>query len=411
MIFLIDDKKQRQLGYGWNDDKFNNVKKFVMPIYNYEQILEENIRNNIFKSGNVVLFHESFFDTTYNKHEKDSITIRTELEKYAKSSEDFSVAFFSGSKNSRFREKNVINLPVGTLYANLEIFVEKYVNGETDFRFLLFGENPDIEEYLIQSLEIANQNLDLIKNYESSAKNLYLKPSKDFIQKPLLEFDEKIIFKVSDKDFNEKVLEWLNEKNYDNIFIPLCIGSILSDYNGLRLAMHIRTTSTLSQFANIFIYGIVDHSYLVQNEYYDVLKTKNVKLIEYKRSSFKDALFLNLSDLKKDILSDELNKIKLNPQGSYFDNHSIANVWGVYQLARNANIKIDEIKDFEFEKLTDIYFKWLIAKNNLSTSISEEQKNEQLKYYEKLNEQLRYTEKLPGVKVVKKIDLSKFKRK
>jgi hypothetical protein len=175
--------------------------------------------------------------------------------------------------------------------------------------------------------------------------------------------------------------------------------------------LHIRTTPTLSQFANIFIYGTVGHSYLLQNEYYDVLKTKNIMLIGYKRSSFKDALFLNLSELKIDNLSDELNKIKLNPPGNYIDNHSIANVWGIYQLARNANIKIDEIKDFEFEKLSDIYFKWLITKNNLYTSISEEQKNEQLHYNEKLNEQLRYTDKLPGVKVINKIELSKFNRK
>lgn len=411
MIFLIDDKKQRQLGYGWNDDKFEHVKEFVMPIYNYEQILEENRRNTIFKSGNVVLFHESFFDTTDNKHEKDSLTIRVELEKYAKSSDDFMVAFFSGSKNSRFHDKNIINLPVGTLYANLEIFIEKYAKSITDPRFLLFGENPVIEEYLTKEIEFANQNLDLLKNYESSAKNLYLKPSKDFIQKPLQDFDEKIIFKVSDKDFNEKVLEWLSEKKYDNIFIPLCFGSILSDYSGLRLALHIRTTHTLSQFANIFIYGIVDHPYLIQNEYFDILKTKNVMLIGYKRASFKDALFLNLSDLNLDNLAVELAKIKLNPPGNYFDNHSIANVWGVYQLARNANIKIDEIKGFELEKLSDIYFKWLIAKNNLNISISEEQKNEQLQYSEKLIEQLRYSEKLPGLKVVKKIDLSKFNKK
>jgi CheY-like chemotaxis protein len=376
MIFLIDDKKQRQLGYGWNDDKFNNVKKFVMPIYNYEQILEENIRNNIFKSGNVVLFHESFFDTTYNKHEKDSITIRTELEKYAKSSEDFSVAFFSGSKNSRYREKNVINLPVGTLYANLEIFVEKYVNGETDFRFLLFGENPEIEEYLIQSLEIANQNLDLIENYESSDKNLYLKPSKDFIQKPLLEFDEKIIFKVSDKDFNEKVLEWLNGRKYDNIFIPLCIGSILSDYNGLRLAMHIRTTSTLSQFANIYIYGFVDHSFLVNNDYFDVLKTKNVQLIDYRRSSFRDAIFQKKTKMMKSELSAELVKIRMTPPKDYEDSHSISNEWSIIrwfktlEASRIIDYTPDEIESIESKINSNLYYKYLTSRFPLDDAIA-----------------------------------------
>ena len=277
---------------------------------------------------------------------------------------------------------------------------------------MLYGSNHLIEEYLINSYIKANNEIDQLLDYDSQSINLYIRPFQNFIQKPLLKFDEQTIFnKVSDDDLNDLVLKWLNHKKYQNVFIPLCFGPVLSDFNGLRLALHIRTTSTLSQFANIYIYGIVDHSYLVQNDYYDILKTKNVQLIDYKKSSFRDALFLNFSDLNMDNLSVELDKIKLNPPGNYYDNHSIANVWGIYQLARNANVKIDELEGFEFEKLSDIYFKWLITKNNLYTSIPEDQKNEQLEYNEKLIEQLRYTDKLPGVKVIKKIDLSKFNRK
>ena len=36
----------------------------------------------------------------------------------------------------------------------------------------------------------------------------------------------------------------LLEEKYDNIFLPLCFGPTLSDYNGLRLATHIRCTDT-----------------------------------------------------------------------------------------------------------------------------------------------------------------------
>lgn len=404
MIYLIDDKKQRQEGYGWNDLKFDKFKHCLRPIYNYDQIIDEDLREKIFSPGSIVLFHESFFDTANNKHEKDSLEIRVELEKYAKRFGDFSLAFFSGSKNSRSNENNVINLPVGVLYKNLEVFIEKYSKGMNNLRYLLFGENPEIEEYLSQSYDQANKNLDNLSNYDSELTSLYIRTHQNFIQKPLQVFDQETLFsihEISDSDLSELILDWLNKKNYDNIFIPLCFGPVLSDFNGLRLALHIRTTSTLNQYANIFIYGTVDHSFLLQNEYFDVLKTKNVRLIDYKRSCFKDALFLNLSQFKLDELAGEMERITLNPPGNYFDKHSIANVWGVYQLARNANIKIEEVTGFESEKLNDIYFKWLITKNNLGLSISEEQKIEQLKY----------AEKLQGVKVLGKIDLTKIKRK
>jgi hypothetical protein len=402
MIYLIDDKKQRQLGYGWDDMKIEKFIHFLKPIYSYDQILNDNIREKIFLPGSVVLFHESFFDAESNRHAKNSITIRIELEKYAKKNHDFKLVFFSGSKNSRYQDKNIVYLPVSNLYRNLENFILNYSKGDSDLRFLLYGRNHLIEEYLTNAYTKAHNELDQLLDYDSESINLYIRPFQNFIQKPLLSFDEQTIFnKVSDNDLNDLVLKWLNKKKYQNVFIPLCFGPILSDFNGLRLALHIRTTSILSQLANIYIYGIVDHSYLLQNDYYDVLKTKNVRLIENKRSSFKDALFLNLSDLKIDYLSEELEKIKLNPPNNYFDNHSIANVWGVYQLARNANIKIDKIEGFEMEKLSDIYFKWLITKNNLNTSIPDEQ----------INEQLKYAEKLEGIKVIGKIDLSKFNRK
>ena len=402
MIFLIDDKKQRQLGYGWNEMKIEKFNPFLKPIYSYDQILNDSIREEIFSPGSVVLFHESFFDAESNRHAKNSMTIRIELEKFAKKTENFKLVFFSGSKNSRYQDKNVVYLPVSQLYINLEKFILNYSKGDNDIRFLLYGSNHLIEEFLINSYIKANNEIDQLLDYDSQSINLYIRPFQNFIQKPLLKFDEQTIFnKVTDDDLNDLVLKWLNHKKYQNVFIPLCFGPVLSDFNGLRLALHIRTTSTLSQIANIYIYGVVDHSYLLQNDYYDVLKTKNVRLIDYKRSSFRDALFLNFSDLNIHNLSVELDNIKLKPPGNYYDNHSIANVWGVYQLARNANIEIDEINGFEKEKLSDIYFKWLITKNNLNISISEEQKVEQIIY----------AEKLEGIKVIGKIDLSKFKRK
>jgi hypothetical protein len=39
-------------------------------------------------------------------------------------------------------------------------------------------------------------------------------------------------------------------------FYHYALGNVLSDYNGLRLAAHIRCTSSLNQLSRIFVYGI-----------------------------------------------------------------------------------------------------------------------------------------------------------
>jgi hypothetical protein len=140
--------------------------------------------------------------------------------------------------------------------------------------------------------------------------------------------------------------------------------------------------------------------YLLQNEYFSILKTKGVELVDYSKKAFQYVVSLKSTPLKLHELPKELNKLELQPPKKYFDNHSIANVWGVYQMARNANIAIEEIEGFEKEKLNNLYFKWLIVKNRLDEPIPDKQQQIQRQY----------AEILPGIKVLGKIDLSKFKK-
>jgi hypothetical protein len=93
-----------------------------------------------------------------------------------------------------------------------------------------------------------------------------------------------------------------------------------------------------------------------------------------------------------------MSKLDLQVPKDYEDNHSVANEWGVYQMARNANIDISDVTGFDRDKLTSLYFKWLITKNRLDLPISSDQKKAQKTY----------AELLPGIKVLGKIDLSKF---
>ena len=101
--------------------------------------------------------------------------------------------------------------------------------------------------------------------------------------------------------------------------------------------------------------------------------------------------------------SREISKLTLEVPDNYEDNHSIANEFGIYQLAYNAGININEITDFDKEKLNSIYFKWLIAKNGLYEDLPEKNYKE--------NEIFRTEIQNRGLKIVGKIDLSKIPKK
>ena len=400
MVILIDEKKTRQeKDYNWDNERLFQFRKSILPIYTLEE-LEKNSKN-IFSDGNIILFHESFLDNT--KLKSEASLRRQKIEEFVSKNPSSQLAFFSGSKNTRKMQDRIASLPVTTLYENLESFLNHYNRGEINLDYLLYGDNHEIEKLLYDSRELALKRIDSKPAIIKHKSNLFISTDEKFIENPIeVCVIKEILFQESDVELHDLVTNWCDEKKYDNIFIPICFGSTLSDFNGLRFATHIRCTKTQSQFANIFIYSFVELSFLLQNPFFNILRTKNIKLIGFKKNEFEIRGNTQHDEFVQEELSHELDKFYLkHPQNYLDDNHSIANVWGIFQLARNANVKIEDIKGFEYNKLKDIYFKWLIAKNNLSSSISEEQKQEQIKY----------SEKLIGVKVVDKIDLSKIKRK
>ena len=64
MIYLIDDKKNRQSDYGWSKEKLDKYIDTITSIYTYSEIKKMEDKAEIFKKGNTVIFHESFFDNT-----------------------------------------------------------------------------------------------------------------------------------------------------------------------------------------------------------------------------------------------------------------------------------------------------------------------------------------------------------
>lgn len=165
MIYLIDDKKQRQINFGWNTEKLSNYAQILQPIYSKEEL--DNLRETIFSSDNAILFHDSFFDNPINKHDKNLIEIRQELIKYA-SREKRTVVFFSGSIASRNIEDSIAYLPVEILYNNLEVFCQNHIgnHGVSLVNIIVYGKDYAKEEQLI----IKNNIWNLLYDCENSSK-------------------------------------------------------------------------------------------------------------------------------------------------------------------------------------------------------------------------------------------------
>ena len=158
MIYLIDDKKQRQELLGWNQSKFEKYISILKTVYSYKQIKEEDLNNedNIYSDNSIILFHESFFDNVDNSHKSDSLKIRNELINWCLTN-NVPIVQFSGSNNSRNKDGNSISLPVKILYQNLELFINSINSNDNldkSLNILLFGENFNIEEILQLKKEI-----------------------------------------------------------------------------------------------------------------------------------------------------------------------------------------------------------------------------------------------------------------
>jgi len=332
MLYLIDDKKYRQENdYQWTTQKLKKYADVVKPVYTLVEFTK--LKDQIFQNGNTVLYHESFLDGTTS-----SITSqqnRIELEEFALNNDNFKLAVFSGSMFSRKLVGNIAHLPVSVIYDNLEIFLSKTGQGECNLNFLLFGNMPLIEKYLNEKLNEALATTNKENKAKIIGENIMLRPVKGYISNAIANADEKVLFNkdLSDEKFSDYIDEWLDESKYDNIFIPLCFGTTLSDFNGLRFATHIRCTESINQLSRIFIYGFADIEYLFNHECFNILKTKNVELIPFSKTAIEKAGNKPENELTLVQLIEEVKKIKLNIPRDYDDNHSISNEWAINQWA------------------------------------------------------------------------------
>lgn len=330
MVYLIDDKRRRQENdFGWNEKKFQQYKDVLIPIYGIEELLEK--AEDIFKSNNSVLYHESFLDNSI--YSSEALEKRKRLEEFAANNKEFNLVLFSGSKFNRSLSDNTAHLPVSILYLNLEMYLFQAQEGRKDLNFLLFGKNPKVESELNEKLKKALSEIESSPADIPNQNSLFLRTVKDNIQNPIENCVEKTLFNkdVSDAKFSEYIDSWLDDVKYDNIFVPLCFGPTLSDFNGLRFATHIRCSDTINRASNVFIYGFVGIGDILDQECFNILKTKNVKLIGFQKSQFQKVGNEHKEKLSDDDLPIEIKKLQLNIPKDFEDNHSINNEWALYK--------------------------------------------------------------------------------
>ena len=256
MIYIIDEQINRQLEYGWTEEDFAQYNTIVKTIHKEEEFLEDILKNK----ENIIFLHESFPD----KNTKEKIYQRNK-EKV------IFIGVFSGSKNERRKSENRIDLPADVFYKNLAVFLDKVKERDFNIDYLLYGASPEREQQLLSELEKRNNKEDNLAPIASNHRNLLCLTSEEYIDNPFEDAPEVTLYEDEEKgDFSDSRLHTivsgeLNGDNYDNIFVPLCFGNSLSDYNGLRLAAHIRCTKTINQLSNIYIYGFVGYKDLLEH--------------------------------------------------------------------------------------------------------------------------------------------------
>ena len=360
-IYIIDEQINRQIEYGWIEEHFAQYKTIVETIHREEEFFEDILKNK----ENIIFLHESFPD----KNTKEKIYQRNK-------EKAISIGVFSGSKNERRKSENRIDLPADVFYKNLTVFLDRVKEGDFNIGYLLYGASPEREQQLLSELEKRNIEEDNLAPIASIYKNLLFLTSEDYIDNPFENAPEVTLYEDEEKrDFSDSrlhtiVREELDGDKYDNIFIPLCFGNSLSDYNGLRLAAHIRCTKTINQLSNIYIYGFVDYKDLLEHPCFNILKTKNVFLIDYSKKAIQEADKNTISSLKEDELTKEIQKLVL---AAPKDNHTIANEWAIYRWVTmiGTGVRDEGIDIINRNIQQNLYFKYLqtiypVVRNELS---------------------------------------------
>lgn len=358
MIYLIDDKTSRQTDYGWLDSKLEEYSDVMTSISDFEKLSV--CMDAIHKADSIVMYHESFINAVENVHKNDISQLLKDIEEEP----SHKIAYFSGSKCQRSMNSNgsICNLPPDVLYTNLECFLKHYKKGETDFKYLLFGQNPELEDNIRKAIIEANKT-NMEKNLQASDKDLlFFLASEEALYPPFdnVTIEDSFDFSCDDSSLCGVIEEKMGRNKFDGVFVPLCFGETLSDFLGLRFAMLIRLLDTPNRLTPIIIYGEASYSDLLHNDCFDILKMPGVFYVGY---SYKDIMGItsSLRDISDREYSNGIRNLRLRIPTNVGDNHSVSNQWAIYRWTEMFDWnKRPEILEQSF--LDSLYFKYLYAR-------------------------------------------------
>ena len=359
MIYLIDDKISRQTDYGWDASRFKEYESILIIIQN-EKGLKEHFQN-IFENDNIIIFHDSFLNSNgeFIKRFKEKLNDNTNV--YC--------CHFSGSYNSRYIQDKVAYLSPKYVYENLQSFLGEYTKGNINFKILAFGKNADIEKRLDDFLrefkrteqyivEETEQNIAFFElgeyNITSPFKSSNLICDWDFFDNNIVQ--DRDLYNIIENKDNK-----ISSVKYDILYIPLCFGSTLSDYIGLRLAMYIRfSNKCVNQNTPIMLYGPIQGvSDILGNDCFDAIKLPNVKVLPLDYNKIQNSAKSYEIDNIKDF---DLNSMYVPIPSKYNDNHSIANIWALLRWKDLLDWGEDVPEIIQNDLTKTLYFKYIEMK-------------------------------------------------
>lgn len=359
MIYLVEDKTSRRNDYGWSDKRCEMYKDYIRVIDSATSLLDN--ASDILSADNIILYHESFANSVDYVQKQEINVFLSEV-----ANKNLEIAYFSGSKSQRSIDNNVCNLPPHVLYANLEHFINMHVAGKTDFKYLLFGKYPELEDKLRNSIINVNAANVTVQKKETDKKLFFFLASDEPLDPPYENIitDDSFDFDCDDASLSNSVMQDLNDVKYDGIYVPLCFGETLSDFLGLRLAMLIRFSKTINKHTPIVIYGEADFLDIITNECFDILKAPGIFYVHSDNKSIYDIL-PSIYDVSESEYIAGLKNIHLNIPSDIGDNHSVSNKWAIYRWAHALNISTETDFSAVEDKVTNsLYFKYLNAINS-----------------------------------------------
>ncbi len=210
-------------------------------------------------------------------------------------------------------------------------------------------------------------NNPILIQHKNTPKNV----SSFFHLDQILEFDYSVgKYKDLDTYISDKIIQKIEDKNFDIVFIKDNLSSNYLELYGLRVAYHIRLTQELkdTRFIPIVVLSDIDGFTLNKIESISkILFTKNIFLEANTQETIKKYNNLNIQSLSQsEYQSKFLDLITVeSPENS--TNHSIANEWAIYQWSHLLDVSSETISKNTAKISAILYFKYLVAKYHLES--------------------------------------------